>query len=266
VSLRPQTELRAVAVPREHGGWGLTLEPGLLGLLLAPSVAGGCLAAAAMVAFVARTPLKVVAVDLYRRRWIDRTRLAAAIGAVELLVLAGLVGAAVGLSAKSFWVPAVLAAPLIMVEAWFEVRSRGRQLLPELAGAAGVCAVAGIVVLAGGGAGRLAAGASLLLTARVATSIPHVRAQIARLHGRPTQAGILAAADAAAMTTAAGAVWLEPRLLMAAGTVGAVVGLQRAAARRPVPRAAILGIRQMVMGVVVVIVAAVGVHSAWSWG
>ena len=32
--------LRSVAMPAEHGGWGLTLEPGILGVLLAPSLAG----------------------------------------------------------------------------------------------------------------------------------------------------------------------------------------------------------------------------------
>ena len=52
-----------MALPAEHGGWGLTLEPGLLGLLMAPSAAGVCVALAALVAFLARTPLKVVVVD-----------------------------------------------------------------------------------------------------------------------------------------------------------------------------------------------------------
>src|SRR5438067_8458307 len=41
---------RAVVIPSEHGGWGLTLEPALLGLLVAPSIAGGALAIAAFLA------------------------------------------------------------------------------------------------------------------------------------------------------------------------------------------------------------------------
>ena len=59
---------RSVAIPSEHGGWGLTAEPALLGLLVAPSIAGGVLAVAAVVAFLARTPLKLVLVDRWRRR------------------------------------------------------------------------------------------------------------------------------------------------------------------------------------------------------
>ena len=72
----PRSPLRSVALPAEHGGWGLTLEPGLLGLLIAPSVAGACIAAAAMVAFLARTPLKLAAIDRRRCRDLARTRLA----------------------------------------------------------------------------------------------------------------------------------------------------------------------------------------------
>src|SRR6478752_5565662 len=57
---------RAVAVPSEHGGWGLTFEPVLLGLLVAQSWAGLALGVAAVFAFLVRTPMKLVAID--RRR------------------------------------------------------------------------------------------------------------------------------------------------------------------------------------------------------
>jgi hypothetical protein len=256
-------ELRSVAVPREHGGWGLTLEPGLLGLLLAGSGAGWFLTAAAMVAFVARTPLRVVAVDLRRRRWLHRTRLASAVGVVELTALAGLVASALARSEKPFWVPAAIAAPLILVEAWFDVRSQGRRLVPELSGAVGVCAVAAMIVLAGGGDTRLAAGAWLLLTARVTTSIPHVRAMIAGLHGRPTGSGLPWLADLLALSTAALAVWSDRRLLVGAVSVSALVLVQRASSHRPVRRAAIVGIQQMALGLAVVVAAALGVHAPW---
>ena len=39
------TEWRTVVTPTEHGGWGLTLEPALLGLLIAPSAAGAAIGA-----------------------------------------------------------------------------------------------------------------------------------------------------------------------------------------------------------------------------
>jgi hypothetical protein len=256
--------LRSVALPAEHGGWGLTLEPGLLGLLVAPSAAGACLAAAAMVAFVARTPLKVALVDRRRGRALPRTALARRVAAVELLVLAGLVTAAVILAEPWFWLPAIVAAPLILVESWFDVRSRSRRLVPELAGAAGVCSVASMIVLADGGSGRLAAGVWAVLVARVVTSIPHVRVQISRLHGRPSSAAGAFAADAGALVVAALAVGLDRSLAAGAVAIVAVVVIQRVTARGPVPRPVVLGMRQMAMGLGVVIVTALGVLASAS--
>ena len=251
--------LRAVALPTEHGGWGLTLEPGLLGLLVAPSVAGACLALAAMVAFVARTPLKLALVDQRRGRTLPRTVLARRVAAIELLVLGLLVAIALATAGSPFWVPAALAAPLIAVESWFDVRSRSRRLVPELAGAVGVCSVAAMIVLADGDGARLAAGIWAILTARILTSIPHVRDQIARLHGRPVSVASGLAADGAALVVAAAAVALDDRLLAGAIAVGAVVVIQRLTARGEIPRAVVLGVRQMALGFGVVLVTAVGV-------
>lgn len=254
-----RSPLRSVALPAEHGGWGLTLEPGLLGLLLAPSPAGLCVAAGAMVAFLVRTPLKIVAVDRRRGRTLGRTRLATKVAAVELVVLAALAGGALVLAESWFWVPGVVALPLLVIEGWFEVRSRGRRLVPELAGAIGVCSVAAMVVLADGGAAGLAAGAWLVLAARVATSIPHVRSQIARIHHRPSQARAALAGDLAAIGLVALAVLLDRDLWAGGLAVLIVIAIQRAAATRPVPRPVILGLRQMAMGFGVVLVTAAGV-------
>jgi len=263
----PPTErpmLRAVALPTEHGGWGLTLEPGLLGLLVAPSVAGLCLAGAALVAFVARTPLKLALVDRHRGRSLPRTRLARQVASVELAVLALLVVGAVALADHPFWAPLVVATPLILVELWFDVRSRGRRLVPELAGAAGVCSVAAMIVLADGGGRGLAAGVWAVLVARLVTSIPHVRAQIGRLHGRAAPRLGSLIADGVALLTAGLAVGLDRDLAAGSVAIVAVVVIQRITARGPVPRPAVIGIRQMTMGFGVVVVTALGVIAASS--
>lgn len=60
--------VRTVALPVEHGGWSLTLEPVALGLLVAPSRAGFLLAVATVGAFLLRHPLKIVADDRRRGR------------------------------------------------------------------------------------------------------------------------------------------------------------------------------------------------------
>ena len=251
--------IRSVALPSEHGGWGLTLEPCLLGLAVAPTGAGLCLAAAAMTAFVARTPLRVALVDRHRGRSLPRTVLARRVAAVELIALVAAVGAAVLLAEAPFWVPAAVAAPLVVVELWFDVRSRSRRLVPELAGAIGVCAVAPMIVLADDGDARLSAALWVVLAARILTSIPYVRSQIARLHGRTAAPAAEVVADIAAITAATGAMAIDRQVTAGAVAVVLVVIVQRLMARGPVPRAAVLGIRQMVLGFGVVAATALGV-------
>jgi hypothetical protein len=259
---KPRSVLRSVAVPSEHGGWGLTLEPALLGLLIAPTVAGAFLAVAAMLAFLARTPLKVVLVDRRRGRHLERTTVAGVVFAVELTVTAALVVGAVVLADGAFWVPALVAAPLVVLELWFDMRSRSRRTIPEVAGSVGICAVAAMIVLADGEGARLAAAVWVVLAARAVTAIPFVRAQIARLHNRPVAPAALLATDAAALAAAAIAVVVEPSVVGGAVAVLAIVVIQRLTARGPVPRPAVLGVRQLALGLAVVAATAVGVQVA----
>src|SRR5688572_20448088 len=59
----------SVFLPKEHGSWSLALEPLALGLLIAPSWAGGALAGAVLAGFFVRRPLKAAfTADLQRRR------------------------------------------------------------------------------------------------------------------------------------------------------------------------------------------------------
>ena len=251
---------RTVAIPAEHGGWGLTLEPALLGLLVAWSGAGVCLALAALVGFLARTPLKLAMVDASRHRTLPRTIVGPAGGGGR------------GARCSSAWWPPrsrwptggsgcrrSIAGPLVALELWFDMRSRSRRLVPELAGAVGIGSVVTMIVLADGGDARLAWGLWLVLAARTVTSIPFVRAQIALLHERPSPGSALVVADIAALVVAAAAVALDHALAAGAVAVVAVVIYQRVSSRAPLPRAVVLGIRQMVLGLVVVLVTAAGV-------
>lgn len=256
-----RSDLRSVAVPSEHGGWGLTAEPVLLGVLVAPSTAGLCVGLAAVLAFMARTPLKVLLVDAYRDRRSRRAGLARTVLAVELTVIA-LLAVTTSLTATDtgWWWPVAVAAPLIVVELWFDMRSRSRRLLPELAGTVGIASVAAAVALAGGSTRAVALGLWLVLAGRAVTSIPYVRAQIARLHGHPTAGDGGRVTDTVAVVLAAAALAVDQSLL--AGTVGVVVvvGLQRWWARGDVPAAKVLGLRQMGLGFGLVLVTALGVY------
>jgi hypothetical protein len=251
--------LRSVAVPTEHGGWGLTAEPVLLGLAIAPSAAGVCIGLAAMLAFVARTPLRVVLVDRHRHRHLARTGLARRVLGVEFAAISALVAVAVLTAGEPFWWPVVAAAPLVVVELWFDMRSRSRRLVPELAGTYGICAVAAMILLAGGHPAAQAMAVWLILAGRATTAIPYVRAQIFRLHGHPASSRTLLATDAGAAAAVIAAVALDPAVVAGAATVAAVIVFQRATARHPVP-AKVIGIRQSVLGLAVVIATTVGIH------
>ncbi|MFN8105886.1 MAG: YwiC-like family protein [Acidimicrobiia bacterium] len=256
---RTRSTIKAVGLPTEHGGWGLTLEPALLGMIVAPGAAGLALAVAAIVAFLARTPLKVVLVDGYRGRVLERTRVARRLAAAELVLLAGLVATAVLLAEGSFWVPALVSAACVGVGLWFDLRSRSRRLVPELAGAIGITGVAAMTVLADGGDAPTAWAIWLVLAARAVTSIPFVREQVALRHGRRPSRVLLAVTDSVAAAAAALAVVVLPRALAGAVAIVVVIAYQRISVLgRPLSAVAI-GIRQMVVGLVVVIVTAVGV-------
>ncbi|HKY13636.1 MAG TPA: YwiC-like family protein [Microthrixaceae bacterium] len=256
---RERPSLRAVALPTEHGGWGLTLEPCLLGLLIAPSVAGVCLTVAAMLAFLVRTPLKLVLVDRRRGRTLPRTHIARRVALIEGVALAALVGVAAWTAEPGWWVPAAIAAPLVALQSWYDQRSRSRRLVPEIAGAVAVCAAASMIVLADGGEGALAIAVWVVLAARAVTSITHVRDQIARVHQRPVDSRSTMVADAVAILLAAAAVAVEPRVLAGAIAVAMVIVIQRVSAIGPPPRAVVIGVRQLLLGVFVVAATAVGV-------
>lgn len=254
-----RTALRLVALPTEHGGWSLTLEPALLGLLVAPSWAGVALAVAALLAFAARTPIKWLLVDRWRRRRLRRTELAERIAAIELCAFAALVGTAAATSQGEFWVPLVVALPLVVTELWFDMRSRSRRLLPELAGAIGIASVVAAIVLADGQSATLAVALWALLAARAIASIPFVRVQLQR---RKHQAFRLAVSDVAqgvATAVAMLAILLDPRVLAGFAAFLLLVGFQLGAVRRAPPPAAVLGSVQLVLGLALVAVAALGI-------
>jgi hypothetical protein len=259
VGAAERSTLRAVAMPTEHGGWSLTLEPVLLGLLVAWSWPGLALGVAAMLAFVARTPLKLVLVDRWRGRWLTRSTIAARVAAVELLVLVTLVVAATLAADARFWWPLLAAAPFVAIELWFDMRSRSRRLLPELAGTVGIGSVAAAIALADGAETALALGLWVVVAARAAAAIPYARTQVFRARSRPHQlwhSDLAQALTAVAVTIA----WLLDAVPLPAAIAIVAVAVFNVGAVRSAPRPAkIIGLQQMFFGIAVVVVTAVAV-------
>jgi len=240
----------SVFLPKEHGSWSLALEPVALGLLVAPSLAGLGLAAAALAGFFARRPLRsALAAEPPGRRGRARPVLAL-LGGLALLGLAeaGLVG---GWTRLWPLLAAVLPGALFLS---FDLRGEARAALSEVSGAACFAFVpATLAALAGAptpGALSLAA----VIFARSLTAILTVRACLRRAKGRPARAtgpqlvSVVAAAAVALLAHAGLAPW---------GAAAAAVALpvRTALALRPrhsARTARQLGIAEAVFGTVYV--------------
>lgn len=257
---RPRPVWRAVTIPTEHGGWGLTLEPVLLGLIIQPSWAGLCLSVAAFVAFLVRTPLKIALGDMRARRRYPRTTVALRVAAIESAVGLAFFAGAVAATRHAFWWPILAAMPLVAVQLWFDIRHRSRRLAPEVTGSVAVSAAVAAIVLAGGGDTTVAIAMWMVLAARAVTSVPWVVRLVQRLHHRPEQPRITTFCDIAAALLAAIAVAVESRAALGTAAVLVVIGLQRlGASAATLPPAKVLGFRQMGFGLGVVALSAVGV-------
>ena len=229
---------KSVALPTEHGGWSFLIEPLILGLVLTPSVAGAWLAASAVAAFLSRHPLKLLALDRRRGVRYPRTDLAERFFAAYALVAASSFLAALRLGGASILIPVAVAAPFALVALWRDLQGRGREALPEVAGALGLGASATAIILAGGGLPATAWLAWALGAGRAATAILYVRARVRVDRGvtpttraqlaRPVMAihaialvGAIAAASAGFLSPVAGSAFL---LLMTRAAHGLAPG------------------------------------------
>jgi len=171
--------LRSIALPTEHGSWGLVLEPILLGLLVAPSLAGAALAIGAFAAFLVRHPLKIARDGWRQRPHTPRTRAAwrFTVG-YSLVALAGIAG---GLwLASSAWplLPLLLALPLLLIFAFYDETRPVRSWQAQMSAPAAFASVAASIALAHDWALGMALALWLLLLARSLPSIAYVRARL----------------------------------------------------------------------------------------
>ena len=105
----------------------------------------------------------------------------------------------------------------------------------------------------------LAAAAWMVLVARAVASIPYVRTQIVRTRRGPTPLGPTDRFQLAGAALAFAAVAVDGRVLFGALAVAALAIAQSVAVRREfIPAVKVIGIRQMVAGLAVVIATALG--------
>ena len=241
---------RAVALPPEHGGWGLLFEPILIGLIAAPSRTGVLLALAAIAAFLARQPLKILLTDLAARRRLPRTRHAAWFAAGYLLVCAAAAGLAFARVGARLLPPLAWAAPLALVQVAYDARNRSRGLLPELCGAAALAASVAAIAAAEGFHVRFAMALWAVAAGRTLPAMVTVRTRVLRLHGEAASATPPLLAHVSAM---AAIFWLQTQALVPRGVLtllsilAARAGFSLRASAPPV-RAQRIGIEELTVG------------------
>ncbi|TBH20050.1 YwiC-like family protein [Thermus thermamylovorans] len=257
--MRPASvPLKTVALPTEHGGWGFTLEPLLLGLLLSPGPHTLGLLFLGLFGFLARHPLRLAYQDLRRGRRYPRTHLALRVGGAYLfLALLGLLLTA--LTAKGpFLLPLLLALPLGAYMAWADAQNRARELFPEVTAALFMASLAPAGVLAGGLGWEVALGSFLALALRDVAALYYARTQVLRARGEspkayPAHLALWGAGFCAFLLAWRG---LLPWAVLPALLLLALYG-SLALLRPPVP-ARVIGWTQMGFGLLVVLATALG--------
>ncbi len=205
---------------------------------------------------MARTPSKLVLVDRFRQRWLPRTLMAAKVAVVELAVIAALVVYAVS-AGDPFWAPLLVAAPLVALELWFDMRSRSRRLIPELAGSIGIGSIAAAIALTGGSSASVAWGLWIVIGARSVAAIPYVRGQILRTKARPAPSWHSDSAQLAAGAVAALG-WAVGMVPVAATIAISALALVHLGTARLAPKpAVVIGVQQMFYGLAVIVTTAI---------
>ncbi len=174
----PNVSIRKLVMPVEHGGWGILLEPIVLGLVAAPSRGGFLVALAAVAAFFARQPLKIALVDRTRGKSYPRTRVALATALLIALAGAAAFALAVAVAGWALAIPLAVAAPLALVQIVYDARNDSRRLLPELSGAIAMSGVVASIALADGAALAAAAALWAVMLGRAIPAILYIRARV----------------------------------------------------------------------------------------
>lgn len=255
-----EASIRKIAIPVEHGGWGILFEPIVLALLAAFSLAGVFVALGAVAAFFARQPLKTALVDRARGKSYPRTRAAWSLtvlfGAASAILLLG----AAALAGWSLLAPLAAALPLALVPIVYDARNDSRQLFPELAGAVAMSAIAMSIALAGAAGWAMAAALWLFMVARSVPAILYVRARVRLARGldadllTPVLAHAASAAGVLLMAVRGAAPWvgaLASVLLVVRCALGLSPGRRPATARR-------IGFTEIGYGAATVIATGVG--------
>jgi hypothetical protein len=257
--------IRPIALPVEHGGWGLLFEPIVLGLLLGPSLAGLFLSVGAVGAFLSRHPFKLAIGDWRRGRRIPRTAIAERFAILYVcLATIGLI-IAIKTAGVAFLLPLLLAAPFTIVQLFYDSVGRSRSLIAELAGSISIGAVATAIAIAGGWPRPAAFGLWVILAARTVPTILYLRARLRLLHRKSASPRVVIVVHLLAILLVLGLAraGVVPFLAVAALVIlllRAVIGFSKSGTRVTAKK---LGLRELGYGALTVFAVVLGHAVGW---
>ncbi len=253
------SSLASILVPKERGGWSLALEPVVLGLAAAPSVAGLPLAGAVLAGFLARRPLKLAvtlpAADPRRgTAWVCAALLAG-------LALAGVAGSARLGTLYSLW-PLLVAVPFGTAFLWYDLRQAMREAEAELAGSIAFALVPAAFATLAGRSTVVALSLAALMLARSVPTVLAVRAFLRIRKGQPGSGwpAFGAAVAAWALTLALASRGLVPGLAPILVTLLLIRTYVLISPFAPVWSATRVGIMEAVIGAVYVVGLGLAAH------
>ena len=176
--------IRAVALPAEHGGWALILEPIVLGLLVAPSLAGLLIGAGTFACFLARHPIKLAVGDRRKPHVLKRTSFADRFALFYLTLAVVFFAFVVANTNKESLLPLVVAVPLVLVQLIYDGLGHSRKLIPEIAGALAVGSISTAIALAGGWPKATAYALWIIVACRHVPTILYLRVVLSRRRQR----------------------------------------------------------------------------------
>lgn len=168
-------QIRAVALPKEHGGWGILGEAALLGIILTPTLNGLLLIVFAAGAFLLYFPARIFVQDKRAGQTYTRTIWAGRFAILYAVITAGALSGVFMISKTFFWLPLAAAVPLVVLRTPYVLRKDDKSLPPELLGSLALGSVAASILIAGGWNIIPALRAWLILSARGVTSVIYIR-------------------------------------------------------------------------------------------
>ena len=255
--------MRRIALPSEHGGWGFLGEPLVAGLAIVFSSTAPWIVLMTIGAFLVRQPLRMLIADRRGRRdaslainalcFILFYAFVFALGLTETVVNGGM----------RPLIPFFIVLPLVTVQIYFDSFRRSRALVPEIAGAISISASVAAIALAGGFPCLFAAALWLVLIAQLVPSILYVRERLRLEKGKACSLPVAVTAHIAALVLVGVLAFFDlvPVIAVAAMIILLFRAITGLSATRKKMRAMQIGVREVIYGVLTVLILVIGYYA-----